>query len=199
MYGKDINFTILDTINSSGVYKLVPVGSIKSIVNLFRPKFYYNKYKIVPEEILNSTFEIRKYFFIGYYAADGYKCNNTNTKNICFSNKGKIGSSQLFYICKTIGYNVSICIRDDKPDVYKLTCSINKQRKPSNILKKMVYLRNSDEEYVYDLETEQGNYNAGVGELNLFNTDSVFFKFNPKDPISNEKIIGKKRLKLQLS
>ena len=56
------------------------------------------------------------------------------------------------FIYKTIGYNVSICIRKDKLDIYKFTCTLNKQRKPSSILKKMIYLRNSDEEFVYDLE-----------------------------------------------
>ena len=179
LYGETTNFKILDTLKSSGVDKLVPYGSIKCIVDLFRPLFYdNNKYKIVPTKILNGSYNIRKNFFLGYYAADGYKCKNTHVKNICFSNKGKIGSSQLYYICKTLGYNVSINTRIDKPDIYKIMCTLNKQRKQSNILKKMIYLRTSEDEYVYDLETEQGTFCAGVGELELKNTDSCFLKYN---------------------
>ena len=56
--------------------------------------------------------------------------------------------------CKTLGYNVSINTRKDKLNIYKITCSLTKLRKPENILKKMIYLRDSEDEYVYDLETE---------------------------------------------
>ena len=178
LYGETTDFKILDTLKSSGVDKLVPYGSIKYMVDLFRPLFYDSKrYKIVPTKILNGSYTVRKNFFLGYYAADGYKCKNTNIKNMCFSNKGKIGSSQLYYICKTLGYNVSINTRIDKPDIYKITCTLNKQRKQHNILKKMIYLRTSEDEYVYDLETEHGTFCAGVGELELKNTDSVFLKY----------------------
>lgn len=178
LYGETTDFKILDTLKSSGVDKLVPYGSIKYMIDLFRPLFYDSKrYKIVPTKILNGSYTVRKNFFLGYYAADGYKCKNTNIKNMCFSNKGKIGSSQLYYICKTLGYNVSINTRIDKPDIYKITCTLNKQRKQHNILKKMIYLRTSEDEYVYDLETEHGTFCAGVGELELKNTDSVFLKY----------------------
>jgi DNA polymerase elongation subunit (family B) len=54
---------------------------------------------------------------------------------------------------------------------------LTKLRKPANILKKMIYLRDSADEYVYDLETEFGTFCAGVGELELKNTDSVFIKY----------------------
>lgn len=40
---------------SSHVYKLVPKGTIKQMVEIFRPIFYdKNKYKIIPDYILNS-------------------------------------------------------------------------------------------------------------------------------------------------
>ena len=179
LYGEITDFKILDTLKSSGVDKLVSYGSIKYMVDLFRPLFYdSNRYKIVPTKILNGSYTVCKNFFLGYYATDGYKCKNTNVKNICFSNKGKIGSSQLYYVCKTLGYNVSINTRIDKPDIYKITCTLNKQRKQHNILKKMIYLRTSEDEYVYDLETEFGTFCAGVGELELKNTDSCFLKYN---------------------
>jgi DNA polymerase elongation subunit (family B) len=178
LYGEMTDFKILNTKKSSGVDKLVPYGSIKYMVNLYRDLFYdKDKYKIIPNKILNGSYEVRKNFFIGYYAADGYKCRNVKTKNICFSNKGKIGSSQLYYLCKTLGYKVSINTRQDKLNIYKITCSLTKLRKPSNMLKKMIYLRDSEDEYVYDLETEFGTFCAGVGELEILNTDSIFLKY----------------------
>ena len=175
----DNDFKILETMKSSSVLKLVPKGSIKSMVNKFRPLFYdKDKFKIIPNQILNGNQKIRLNFFLGYYAADGYKCDNTKTKNICFSNKGKIGSCQLYYICKSLGYNSSICIRPDKLNIYKITCTLAKQRKQPNILKKMIYLRDTEDEYVYDLETQNGNFNCGVGEITVKNTDSIFLKFH---------------------
>ena len=198
LYGENTKFKILDTMTSSGVNKLVPYGSIKYMVDLYRNLFYdKDKYKIVPNRILNGSYEVRKNFFMGYYAADGYKCRNTKTKNICFSNKGKIGSSQLYYLCKTLGYNVSINTRKDKLNIYKITCSLTKLRKPENILKKMVYLRDSEDEYVYDLETEFGTFCAGVGELELNNTDSVFVKYKEcKEDGKN--LEGKERLRFSI-
>ena len=41
------------------------------------------------------------------------------------SNKGKIGTAMLFYIAKSIGFNVSVSVRSDKKDIFRLMCSSN--------------------------------------------------------------------------
>nr|QDY51635.1 DNA polymerase family B [Mimiviridae sp. ChoanoV1] len=174
-------FKILDTLKSSNVYKIVPNhNNIKGYVNEYRNKFYNkDNYKIIPQEILNASYEEKYSFFAGYYMADGYKCDKSKSKNIVFSNKGKIGSSMLFYLAKSIGLNVSINTRNDKRDIYKLTCTNKKLRKECNEIKKIDYLYTT-EDYVYDIETETGNFNTGF-ELIVKNTDSIFINFNPKD------------------
>lgn len=44
---------------------------------------------------------------------------------------------------------------------------------------KVEYLRNTDnKEYVYDIETEEGVFQAGIGNIIVKNTDSCFFKFD---------------------
>jgi len=175
-------FKILDTLNSSGVYKIVPIGTIKKYVNEYRDLFYNkDKYKIIPDNIMNGSYEIRKAFLCGYYAADGYKCINSKSKNIILTNKGKIGSSMLYYLVRSLGFNASINTRRDKRDIIKITCSFNKLRKNENEIKKIEYLRNTNyEEYVYDIETSEGDFNTGF-PLIVKNTDSVFINFNPKD------------------
>ena len=76
LYG--YKFKILETMKSSHVLKLVPVGSIKFFVEKFRPIFYdKNKLKIIPDFILNTVKNIRLHFFMGYYNGDGSKCRNT--------------------------------------------------------------------------------------------------------------------------
>jgi DNA polymerase elongation subunit (family B) len=52
--------------------------------------------------------------------------------------------------------------------------------------------------YVYDLTTENHHFAAGVGNLIVHNTDSVFFKFNLTDKETGEKIIGDKALELSI-
>ena len=52
--------------------------------------------------------------------------------------------------------------------------------------------------YVYDLTTDNHHFAAGVGNLIVHNTDSVFFKFNLTDKETGEKILGDKALELSI-
>jgi len=182
----ETDFKILDTIKSSGVNKLVPKGSIKYMVNKYRNIFYdKDKYKIIPSSILNGDENIRVQFLVGYYASDGSKCINENTKCIRFDNKGKIGSAQLYYLMKSLGYKCSINTRKDKLDIYRITATTGNQRKNINAIKKIELIDfDSENNYIYDLETETGTFHGGVGEIVLKNTDSVFISF--KDYIAEK-------------
>ena len=167
-------FKIYDTINSSSVFKLEVIGKNKEkFVETWRKMFYdNNKYKKVPDEILWSSVEIRKSFFEGYYAGDGDKC----IYNCRFDNKGKIGAAGLYLLANSIGYNVSINDRSDKLDIFRLTCTTKKQRKDISIVKKIRKLGKTTK-YVYDLETENHHFSAGIGQLIVHNTDSNYVHF----------------------
>jgi len=52
--------------------------------------------------------------------------------------------------------------------------------------------------YVYDLTTENHHFAAGVGDMIVHNTDSVFFTFNLSDPTTGEKIRGNKALEITI-
>jgi len=52
--------------------------------------------------------------------------------------------------------------------------------------------------YVYDLTTENHHFAAGVGNMIVHNTDSVFFTFNLTDKETGEKIVGEKALELSI-
>ena len=152
-----LKFKILDTLKSSGAYKLVPIGSLKYMVEKYRPLLYYEKAKIVPNIVLNGKLEIRKAFFEGYYDADGAKTGNYSLdKTLNFVTKNKISAQCLYYLAKSIGYKLSVYIDEKKvknnTDYYWIK-SCKKYGKNPNILKKMIYLRDSEDEYVYDLET----------------------------------------------
>ena len=181
IYGNILDFKILDTLKSSNVYKLVGKGDIKYITNLFRSKCYdNNKYKIIPRKYYNSNYDLKLCYFLGYYAADGSKSLNDIGKSIRFDNKGKIGSMQLYYLCKSLGFNCSINTRVDKPNIYRINCTFNKNRKILNQIKKFQKLRTiNNNEFVYDIETEDSIFHAGVGEIIVKNTDSIFINFMP--------------------
>ena len=50
-----------------------------------------------------------------------------------------------------------------------------------NIVKKVELLYPQYDDFVYDLETEEGNFQAGIGQIIVKNTDSVFEKFKCVD------------------
>ena len=52
--------------------------------------------------------------------------------------------------------------------------------------------------YVYDLTTENHHFAAGVGNMIVHNTDSVFFTFNLENPNTGEKIVGKPALEMTI-
>ena len=176
-------FPILDTMTSSGVYKLVCKGRIRLLVKKYRPLFYdKDDYKIVPYCVLNSSLEIRKAFFEGYYMADGAKSEadriipNVGVRMDC---KGKIGAQGLYYLLKSIGYE-HVAVRSLQVDrnIYTLAAASTGFRKDPWAVKKVIELPPvSDSTYIYDIETEEGVFQAGIGEMVVKNTDSNYIRF----------------------
>ncbi len=179
-YADKFEFKILETMKSSSVYKLVPKklrkknDYIKDFVTQYRDLFYTSRReKKLPTIIFNASLEIRHAFFLGYWAGDG-------AKNDCLtlSNKGSVGSAGLFFLARSLGYKVSINTRSDKPNVYKLILSTPdlKFRKTPNAIKKKIDITNTKEKYIYDIQTENHHFAAGVGQLVVHNSNYV--KFN---------------------
>lgn len=172
-----LQFKLLDTMDSSGVYKLVASGKVKLIVEKYRKLFYdKRKYKLVPKQILNGSLEIRRSFYDGYYVGDGCKILEQNEKRQSFCCKGKITSQCMYYLVKSLGFKyVSINICDYKPDIYWFNISTTKFGKNHIAVKKIVELPEvTQDTFVYDIETSKGSFNGGVGALTLKNTDSVY-------------------------
>jgi DNA polymerase elongation subunit (family B) len=194
----DLDWRIMDTIDSSGVYKLCPrsngqYGKIASFVNSYRQLMYSENIKIIPLEILYSTESIQKAFWKGMYDADGDK-----DKSGCLriDQKNQLSATLIYLLAKNLGYSVSINTRLDKQDIYRITVTTKKQRKNPIAIKKLNEIQYSG--FVYDLTTENHHFAAGVGNLIVHNTDSVFFKFNLTDKETGEKIVGDKALELSI-
>ena len=154
------------------------------------------------DNILNGNYNIRFNFLLGY-CNNRYKLN----KNIIIDIKGKIGSAKLYYLMKSIGYYINI---SESNNIYKLICNFNQHDNLQNNLQNTIININKineieDNEYVYDLETEEGCFQAGIGEIIVKNTDSVFINFTDyiknkyKKNYENNKITDEEMLKLTIS
>ena len=192
----EFSWKIYDTIESSGVFKITFNSSAYSrkirFIETYRERMYAGKSKIIPDFILNSTNEIREAFWEGLYDADGDKdesgCMRIDQKN-------QISAAHICWLANSIGYKTSINTRNDKMNIYRITATKGAQRKVGNAIKKMMNIEYND--YVYDLTTENHHFAAGIGNMIVHNTDSVFFTFNLKTP-DGEDIRGQRALEITI-
>ena len=148
--------------------------------------------KIIPDYILNGSIEIKKAFWEGLYGADGDKDHRVFGR---IDQKNQISAAQLCWLANSIGYKTSINTRSDKPNIYRINTTTKKQRKCAEAIKKIENIEYND--YVYDLTTDNHHFAAGVGNIIVHNTDSVFFTFNLQTP-EGEDIRGKKALEITI-
>jgi DNA polymerase elongation subunit (family B) len=172
----DYEWKILDTLKSSGVYKLVAVGhqygAIVNLVENYRILMYCDKEKIVPQDILCSSIEVKRSFWDGLYDADGIKKNEVSTR---IDQKNQISASTFTALGHSLGYKVSVNTRTDKPNIFRLTLTTGKQRKNPDAIKKMYEIDYKG--YVYDFTTDNHRFSAGIGRIIVHNTDSLFISF----------------------
>ena len=185
-----------NTIESSDVYKITfnsnEYGRNIKFIKAYRECMYAGNSKIIPDFILNGTNEIREAFWEGLYDADGDKdesgCMRIDQKN-------QISAAHICWLANSIGYKTSINTRNDKMNIYRITATKGAQRRVGNVIKKMMNIEYDD--YVYDLTTENHHFAAGIGNMIVHNTDSVFFTFNLKTP-DGEDIRGHKALEITI-
>lgn len=175
-----MKFDIIDTMKSSKVYNLIPVGNAygakRDLVKKFRFECYLGKAKRVPNFILNCNRKsVLDAFHAGLRDSDGNRKEYDRQGCARIDTKNQITAHTYSIFFKKLGMNVSLNSRYDKPDIYRVTYSLQKPRKPIAIVKKNHVLYDKYEGFVYDIETEDGTFNAGIGDIILKNTDSVMY------------------------
>lgn len=183
-------FKIEDVRKHSGVYKLKAMGRLKIIVEKYINLFYDKRgYKIVPTCVLNGSLKIRQAYCRGFLDGDGWK-NDKGIINFC--QKGKINAQMIYYLLRSVGYNnLNVLTQEYKPDIYWIY-SVEKEspikiRKIFEVSDEMNKTydekrgeENPDDGYVYDIETEAGTFQGGVGNLIISNTDSIYLSMPEK-------------------
>ncbi len=169
----ELKFVIMDTMKSSHVYKLVPRGKVSRFVEAWREECYDGKCKKIPLFAFGN-----KSFMEGLWASDG--CRKDNEKTGChrIDTKNQITAQWYYMYLKSMGYNVSLNTRSDKHEIFRLTFTEGELRKTENQVKKIFKMHEEYDGYVYDLETEAGSFQAGVGSIVVKNTDSVMVQFD---------------------
>jgi hypothetical protein len=181
----EYDFVIMDTLESSGVYKLSPRGgSVINIVREYRAACYDGQAKKVPL----SAFGNPDAFMEGLWASDGCRkdhetigCHRIDTKN-------QVTAQWYYILLRHMGFKVSLNTRTDKPSVFRLTWTKSSFRKDMAAIKKIEVIHDSWDGYVYDLETEAGTFQAGVGQMIVKNTDSVMVEFDVQGRKGHEAI-----------
>ena len=190
---ENIEIKIIKIVNSSISFRLILTGKIKKITTEYINLFYCsNGYKKVPEVILNETPEIIKSFFEGYN-----NCNYPIQEIIQYDCKGQIGAMGIFYLMKRLGYYVTININNYNLNIFYIIGTKEIIKKSSFDIKKIYKLKKDTYDYVYDLTTDNHHFHAGIGELIVHNTDSIFIDVSKCKEL--EEKIGKEALKESIS
>lgn len=87
-----------------------------------------------------------------------------------------------------------ICNIKTKDENRKYNIDINQISYKNDYYLNIYYMRKSNyNEFVYDLETEEGVFQAGVGDIIVKNTDSCFYKFDTGYDLTSETFLKKSK------
>jgi len=105
-------------------------------------------------------------------------------------------ASKFYILLINIGFRVLV-LDILKGMIYRLVISFDSDSvEIDDRIKKMEEIPYTG--YVYDLTTDNHHFAAGIGNLIVHNTDSVFFTFNLQNPETKEKIVGKDALEITI-
>ena len=111
----------------------------------------------IPYEILNAKIDDRAKFVRMFL----------ENKDIYMCQTEKIFFQSLYYLFKSVENIVNI-----PNDFYNIFLNGTKD------ITDIQYLYENHDNYVYDIETESGNFHAGIGQIIVKNTDSIFVNFS---------------------
>lgn len=115
----------------------------------------------IPYEILNARVSYRKRFM---FLFDRKQSNLKQTSKLFYQS--------LYYMYKSIGSECKMDFKLEDSPICNMSIRGEKD------IKDIQYLYENREDFVYDIETESGNFHAGIGQIIVKNTDSIFINFS---------------------
>jgi hypothetical protein len=184
--------------DNGGVYKLQLRGLKKDFIILMRKKFYncLNE-KRIPIEILNASKAIKMSFLEGLWAGDGK--GNLNSKKASICTKSMTLASGICYLLDNLGIDYTIVNgRSDKPNIIEINL-VRKFRRTEENRIKFKKKMNSEDELVFDIETEDESHSfvAGIGGISHHNTELLVphFQSSWKEHLEKNAEVEKNRIK----
>ena len=180
----EFEWPIVKTTDSPSEYTLVPdehdYGLWKmTFAKKWRQLFYDKRDEIVPKVILNSPVDVRSAFH----------------ETMCGGRTSLLYDSQITAqsVCtllKSLGYTVLV---EDSSDGYLLRMYPEFHLKTHNVVQKVIELKH--ELFVYDLTTDNHHFHAGIGNIVVHNTDSIFVELGesicPTEGKTNAEVLAK--------
>jgi len=131
----------------------------------------------IDDDLLNSSMETRINFVDKFFTKMmGFGCAVSASKLI---------AQRLYYLVKSIGHEAMIDISGSN---YIITNHPPESETPFTVQKNIDLGEIPEDQFVFDIETSSGNFNGGIGQITLKNTDSCFFDFSQHW----EKVLGLK-------
>ena len=126
---------------------------------------------IIPGEILLSKTKIIKSFIEGFIKSNTKESGNSNILIIT----SKELAMTILLLLHRIGYRnskIEQLLAENGSELYQLY--LNNDYSSSKVVKYKYLLHKQYNDYAYDLNTETGKHHAGLGNLVVSNTDSIF-------------------------
>jgi len=158
--------------NSSGAEKIYCRS--KPYFEFFRQFYTLGRKKKIPPFILNAPLVIKEEFLRGYNAGDGTK--NENYEFFAFTTNSHVLAESLVWLMQqVVGVDFNLSIRNDKPDIVQINFAHPHPKEPKKCkpkerqkIKKIKTIPYSG--YLYDLETADQTFLAGIGPVKVHNT-----------------------------
>jgi len=148
--------------------------------------------------LLTSPIEIRQAFLDGLMDANPVYGNKQADKYE-FEQNTQIAATFLYWLANSVGWKSYITSHHSSNtniSSYRIIITKTEEFENPETIKKLHEI--DYEGYVYDLTTENHHFAAGIGNLIVHNTDSVFFTFNLEDPTTGAPIRGKNALEFTI-
>jgi len=157
-----------------------------------------NGQEISPKNVEIGTELLHRSVDIELYSSS-FSPQSTDIYSCCFTNQ----VDAVKYIMHLRSYGFEQFSININPITNKYIIQIdNRENSSDDYLSKNAILRMEElseySGYVYDLTTENHHFAAGIGNIIVHNTDSVFFTFNLENPKTKEKIRGKDALEITI-
>lgn len=179
---KPHTFKLHNTLKSSAVYK-VQGGYNKDICDFLKSTCYTlnRKDKKIPTFIFNGSLEMKNAFIDGLMTCDGYKTTTKDNRQIeSLDSKFKSLAAGIRFLWNSLNYP-SICnIRKDKLNITTYRKRVTYKNGTFKTINKNLVsqnnILNNNEQYVYDISTEDGTFVTALGNIVLHNTDGLILK-----------------------